>query len=653
MAANRRISSNPLRSRTRLRTCPSSSFKRNSSQSESEILPLLATSTVENSRVENSRVEVSSDDFKDPYLGPAFELNEDPSWESTFAPYVLPPASHFDNVVMVQRGMLSFVESTWFQVLTGCVILVNLGVVVQDLVHPYAELWYLNQLLLGFYCLELVFRLGRFQCHYFDHPQDALWNWADLIIVIAGVLDQWILPLTPYGRSSDQRKGGITAFRAGRALRLFRLLRIVKLLRVIVKLDFTWTESSEFQTLVGVVIACNAALMGIETDMESPIFWWLEQATLSFFVFELAVRLKRDGWSFFYKPEDYAWNWIDFTIVLSGVMDLWILKLWASIHRHWSDSQESDNNSNGVGQLMMVARLLRLLRILRLLRLIKAVRPLYNLAMGIVRAMQSMFWVLVLTLVALYAFAILTTRVVGHASAASGIPAETRSLFGTVADSMFTLFSVMNSQGWKRVAPLLATVPWTKPIFVIFTIYSSWALLSVMTGVVSDNMFEVRKQQMKSDEMLNIERHVNLCTTLTEVFSAADRDGSGTLAREEYNQLLRSSYHKQKIQRITNIPIKDLPMVFDWLDVDKTGIVSFAEFIHAFDLLNEEDPGGKGLLRVEFLMKQRAFALEQQLDSLSQEVSSIEREQEDMARDLLRKLRTALEAGYKQPSSDV
>merc|ERR1719161_1022091 len=111
-----------------------------------------------------------------------------------------------------------------------------------------------------------------------------------------------------------------------------------------------------------------------------------------------------------------------------------------------------------------------------------------------------MFWVLVLTLVALYAFAILTTRVVGHASATSGIPAETRSLFGTVPDSMFTLLSVMNSQGWKRVAPLLSSVPWTKPIFVIFTIYSSWALLSVMTGVVSDNMLMVREEQMKSDE---------------------------------------------------------------------------------------------------------------------------------------------------------
>ena len=67
-----------------------------------------------------------------------------------------------------------------------------------------------------------------------------------------------------------------------------------------------------------------------------------------------------------------------------------------------------------MGQLMMLMRMLRLLRILRLLRLVKAVRPLYLLAAGVVASMQSMIWVMLLTLTVLYACAILTTRLIGH-----------------------------------------------------------------------------------------------------------------------------------------------------------------------------------------------------------------------------------------------
>merc|ERR1712007_412144 len=101
-------------------------------------------------------------------------------------------------------------------------------------------------------------------------------------------------------------------------------------------------------------------------------------------------------------------------------------------------------------------RMLRLLRILRLLRLVKAVRPLYNLAIGIARAMQAMFWVLVLTMVALYACALLMTNLIGRAmlGGADDIDPRTRSLFADVPDSLFTLFGMMNGQYWRSIKPI-------------------------------------------------------------------------------------------------------------------------------------------------------------------------------------------------------
>merc|ERR1719387_2998466 len=133
-----------------------------------------------------------------------------------------------------------------------------------------------------------------------------------------------------------------------------------------------------------------------------------------------------------------------------------------------------------------------------------------------------MFWVLVLTFVALYALSIVTTRMM-HGITAT-LPDETRGLFATIPASMFSLFAVMNKQDWAQINPLLELLPWTKPIFVIFTIYCSWALLSVMTGVVSDNMHCVREQQRQRDEEALEDSRQAMRKALAEIFAAADPD---------------------------------------------------------------------------------------------------------------------------------
>merc|ERR1719316_1594864 len=67
-----------------------------------------------------------------------------------------------------------------------------------------------------------------------------------------------------------------------------------------------------------------------------------------------------------------------------------------------------------LSQVMMLMRMLRLMRILRLVKLVKSVRPLFILVTGVIAAFQGVFWVLVLTIVVLYAAGILATRLLGH-----------------------------------------------------------------------------------------------------------------------------------------------------------------------------------------------------------------------------------------------
>lgn len=279
---------------------------------------------------------------------------------------------------------------------------------------------------------------------------------------------------------------------------------------------------------------------------------------------------------------------------------------------------------------MLVVRMLRMMRILRLLKLVKAVRPLYSLALGVTQAMQSIFWVLVLLLVTLYAFAILATRLIGHSETIrqdKDLPLATRELFSSIVNSLFALFSVMNQQNWAAIEPLLEKMPAIKPVYVLFMICSSWALLSVLTGVVSDNMMSVREAQAQKDDEAQEERRQWLTRWLRGIFASADKDGTGALDRNEYRNLLKSPFHLKKLQQVARVPMQDLSQMFDLLDIDGNGVVEFEEFLTGFEWLN--DPiTGKSLLKVGHEARSSCVQLEELLGMASSDLNQLKLMQE-------------------------
>merc|ERR1740138_1496747 len=155
---------------------------------------------------------------------------------------------------------------------------------------------------------------------------------------------------------------------------------------------------------------------------------------------------------------------------------------------------ESGNHGHQMGQIMTTLRLARLLRILRLVRLVKNIPPLFTLIVGILQAMQGMAWVLVLTAVFLYAFA---------------------------------LFKVMNGDT-EPVEPLFQALPISKLGFVLYMVVSSWAILSILTAVVSENMINATEAHREElEEELSSNRQIAIKEYLSDLFGSADKDGSG------------------------------------------------------------------------------------------------------------------------------
>jgi len=481
------------------------------------------------------------------------------------------------------------------------VLFLNLVIVSIEVVLPdaFEECRLLDEACLVFFSAELVCRISHHGCRMFMlDKQDRFCNMVEAAVIVAGIAQVFVLPLfVPPGQ--DQFLG------------ILSFLRLLRLCRVFRHASFIWTENDWFQYLSGGIICLNAAVLGFETDSPNPAWWWVNQGILLFFVFEIVVRVRLEGFKgFFCSEEEFFWNWMDFVIVLLGVLDLWAIPV--------GDLLFGTKTATGFGRLVLVVRMLRMLRILRLLKLVKAVRPLYSLALGVTQAMQSIFWVLVFLVVTLYAFAILATRLLGHSKhiqESEVLPLASKELFCSIWDSMFALFSIMNQQNWEAMGPLLEEVPAIKPVYVLFTICSSWALLSVLTGVVSDNMMSVREQQSQKDEEAVEERRIWLARWLRGVFAAADKDGSMTLERSEYRELLKSPFHLKRLQQVAKVPMQDLMQMFDILDVDHNGQIEFQEFLVGFEWLNEPI-SGKSLLKLGHEIRASCQAVEKLLQTL-------------------------------------
>jgi Ca2+-binding EF-hand superfamily protein len=352
-----------------------------------------------------------------------------------------------------------------------------------------------------------------------------------------------------------------------------------------------WVESARFQSISALVIFGNAIVIGLETDIESPIWQWVEEALLCFFVFELSARLCRHGCGFFTHEDDWVWNLLDFSIVASGVADTWVMPLIEVLKTKLHSKHAK--HAHHVGVVFMLMRMLRLLRIVRLFRLVKIVRPLYQLAQGVLEALQGMFWVLVMLVMTVYAAAILCTRFIGHGMA---IPKEIRDdeevqkirdMFSTVFQSMFSLFGTMTSWSLLKFVPLFNPMPILQPLFVLFYIYSAWALLAIMTGVVSENLIAIREQMREQDEKKEQKRKQNITDLLYDLFKKVDEDQSGSISRAEFNSMLKDPQLMKFLITKSNLKLQDLHDLFDWLDHDGGGTITIDEFMLGFKWVND------------------------------------------------------------------
>lgn len=214
-----------------------------------------------------------------------------------------------------------------------------------------------------------------------------------------------------------------------------------------------WVESAPFRYTILAIIFINAIILGLETspDVMSSVgetLHLIDKIILGIFVAELVLRMYAHGPRFFLDP----WGVFDFIIVAIALVPT---------------SEEFS--------------VLRALRILRALRLISGVPRMRRVVEALLRAVPGIGSVAALLLLVFYVFSVIATKLFGAA-----FP----QWFGTIGESMYSLFQIMTLESWSMgiVRPVMEKFPYAWAFFVPFIIVSSFTVLNLFIAIIVDSM---------------------------------------------------------------------------------------------------------------------------------------------------------------------
>lgn len=499
---------------------------------------------------------------------------------------------------------LRWVEGDLFTSVCMLVILINFAVMILEKMDDTRddEYWMLDQVFMGWYVIELSLKAVLHQktllCG--TMSQERCFHWLDLLIVSSGVVDQWVMPaLKKSGLAARHHESFLfnpSGLRALRILRVGRMLRLLKALKLLLAKDVSWADGRRFESFITVVILLNALTMGLELDMPGPMWKWINVGFLAIYTFELFMKLKKYKWEYFTNEATLFWHWMDFIIVLSGLIEMLGVPAYNACVAMigWTDA--SSPNS---GVLSMI-RILRLLRVLRLYRLLTFCKSLRKLVLGVADAMHGTLWVIVLTFVVIYIFAIIFTTLVGQGIVfGDDMPDEAKEHFGKVEQSAYMLFKLMNDD--QSVVMFTESV-WVKMLFVTAMVVLNWVMLATLTSVVTDHMNSSTGRAEKTEDLLNEQalcRQRNL--RLMALFQELDGDGNGLVDRGEFEHMLMQPNLRRELMEASGMLGTDLAELFQYLSHevdDGRRVINYEEFIHK--LGKQANPvNERGIYRLE------------------------------------------------------
>ena len=260
-----------------------------------------------------------------------------------------------------------------------------------------------------------------------------------------------------------------------------------------------------FEIVIVAVIIVNSILIGIETSFTAPGIKLAQSIILGIFTIEIIARLiASDSIKDFFRS---GWNIFDLSLVIISFIPESLV---------------------GSAHMLMALRVLRVFRVLRLLRTAPEIKLIISV---LVKSFSALFYNGIFFFIFLYLFAIIGVSVFRLPDYDSLPPEKQAALvllyeeapptpsvspdpYGSLGESMFTLFRALTGEDWTDLRynlvraselKLIAAPPVVVTAFhVIWYIISAFLLLNLVVGAIVNNyqMIMEETRRKKAEEQL-------------------------------------------------------------------------------------------------------------------------------------------------------
>eukprot|EP00929_Paragymnodinium_shiwhaense_P108861 TRINITY_DN75208_c0_g1_i1.p1 TRINITY_DN75208_c0_g1~~TRINITY_DN75208_c0_g1_i1.p1 ORF type:complete len:930 (-),score=205.63 TRINITY_DN75208_c0_g1_i1:128-2917(-) len=351
-------------------------------------------------------------------------------------------------------------------------------------------------------------------------------------------------------------------------------------------------EHSWFSSGVACLIVLNAVVIGAQTEWsaqndggQSDEFIWISHAFTFLFALEQVLRIFVYGRQYFCE-DDSAWNIMDFTIVVFGVLEFMIDYVMPALE---DQSEESDENLMQKMSLVRLARIMRVFRVVRVLRVLRIFRQLRVLINAIVNTMRSCLCTLWLLCVIIYMFSTTLTQAVNDARASMVHDEVQRALldeeglkkfYGSLFRSTYTLFQTMSGGvSWIECAQPLSDVHSAYVfLFLVFVFFVNFAVLNVVTGIFCQSAIESAQQD--NEEVLEVQLSLKrlYIEKLQDLFEEIDQEDDGYITLQEFEEKLQDKRLTAYLSTL-DLDVDQAWTLFKLIDREERGAVSIDEFV--------------------------------------------------------------------------
>ncbi|RMF38406.1 MAG: ion transporter [Alphaproteobacteria bacterium] len=247
-----------------------------------------------------------------------------------------------------------------------------------------------------------------------------------------------------------------------------------------------WLETPRVRNTIMGVILINAISLGLSTSASitlriGEVLSIIDTVVITIFVLEMILKLYAFGWRFFRS----AWNVFDLSIVVISLVP-------------------SGGNLS----------VLRAMRVIRAMRLLSGIPQMRAVIMALLDAMPGMGAVIVLLGIVYYIFAVMATQL---------FSADFPQWFGTVGESLYTLFQIMTLESWSMgiVRPVMEKYPQAWLLFVPFITTTAFAVLNLFIGLLVNTMQAAveaeGEKEMARMEQAMVDRNDELIRQIAEL----------------------------------------------------------------------------------------------------------------------------------------